>query len=179
MSFREICYQCLSNSRQSQISVLGTVVIAMISGLAGIILTNSHKSKIERKKLFASAYKAALSWQEMLYRVRRRGVGTKVERELVSKFHDIQEDLNYYQGLLSAESDFMGRSYKKLTKTIKYSTLKLIQDAWSKGGRSSKKITPETDIHPNNSDAEDSFLMDCRDWLSWYRWPLVLLRNKK
>lgn len=168
----------ISRLQQSSDTLLINILVAIVSATAGLLLSNYFASRLEKKKLYGEAYKVALSWEEMLYRVRRRLPGQKAAHELIDRFHSIQEDINYYQGILYAENQIIGRSYDNLVSGIKQSTMSLIQKAWDDPIRKPSGVTPLTDKHPNNNLLKKQFLDICRDWLSIYRWPLVLWRGK-
>lgn len=157
----------------------GFITGVLSTGLVSIILTKSLERADKRKELFASAYKSALAWHEMLYKVRRRAAGVIEERRLVNEFHEIQGELDYYQGIISAESWFLGKSYKKLVSSIKSQTQTLIQEAWKSPVRRPKDYAAKNEKNPNISTVSDSFLTDTRDWFSFWVFPklFVILRN--
>jgi len=152
-----------SSTFRTILQIIGTI---LPTSIVTILLTRHFERSSERRALFASAYKSALSWQEMLYRVRRRSPGIVEEKILVNRFHDIQEELNYYQGIISSESVYLGRSYKKLVTEIKKQNSELIQKAWASKLRKPQSGTPKNDVSPSTTPAQDDFLKDIRDWLS-------------
>lgn len=158
------------------------IAAAMLAGgLVTLLLTRHFERTSERRKLYAGAYKTVLSWQEMLYRVRRRATGSEEERKLVDKFHDLQEELNYYQGIIASEGKSMGRSYEKFVKSVKGQNVQLIQEAWEQPVRKPKDGTPANEKHPNVTRSAEDFLLDTRLWLSWWQLPKLRVwwRNKK
>lgn len=161
---------------------LPRVIAAMVAGgLVTLLLTRHFERTNERRKLYASAYKTVLAWQEMLYRVRRRSAGAETERQLIDKFHDLQEDLNYYQGIISSEGSSMGKSFAKFVSSVKRENVKLIQEAWEKPVRKPKDGTPKDEKHPNITKISEDFLLDTRLWLKWWQLPKLRVwwRNKK
>jgi len=155
------------------------VIIAIISSFATLLFTRYFESMSEKKKLFADSYRAALAWQEMLYRVRRRAAGIKAEQKLVERFHELQEEIDYYQGLISTESEALGHSYERFVKRVKSENNQLIQDAWKSPVRRPKSGAPKNEKNPNTLDAGKSFLRDTRDWFSIWQLPklFVTFRN--
>jgi hypothetical protein len=154
---------------------------ALTGGLVTFMLSRQFERTGERRKLYASAYKAALGWQEMLYRVRRRKGGIDCDQKLVDAFHDLQEDLNYYQGILSSESSSIGKSYSKFIKTVKDENVTLIQEAWEMHPRKPSDGTPKDEKHPNIGGNAEKFLSDIRLWLKWWQLPklVVYWRNRR
>jgi len=157
-----------------------TAVIALVTGSgATLLLTKWFEKREKRRDLFANAYKAVLSWEEMLNRVRRRFDDKDDAKKIVLEFHSLQQDLNYYEGLISAESSRMGDSYAKLVQDIKSKNLDLINDAWK-----SKPVNPGQAVkninHPQTSDSKRLFLKDVRSWLSiiFIRKIAVVWRNR-
>ena len=148
-------------------------------GILTLLITRYFDRVDEKRKLIAKAYKIALSWQEMLYRVRRRRGGKKEESLLVNRFHKLQEEISYYQGILSSESTFLGRSYGKLVAEIKRQNSSLIRNAWGIKPMPVHKLVYKKEIIPNVKDAEKDFLFDMRCWLSIFYLPkaLVVIRN--
>lgn len=149
-------------------------------GLLTLMLTRYFERTNEKRALYAFAFKTALSWQEMLYRVRRRDSSDEEERNLINKFHDLQEEMNYYQGIMSSEGKAIGKSYKKFLTSVKRANVELIQEAWETTPRKPKDGTPEDESHPNINKHAEVFLVDVRDWLSWWQVPklFVIFRNR-
>ena len=116
-----------------------SLTFLLTGGLLTIILTRYFERNSERRKLYASAYKTILSWQEMLHRVRRRSNNEEENRKLINKFHDLQEELDYYQGLISSESKLLGISYKRFVNSVKDKNRYLNQQAWEANPIKKKK----------------------------------------
>lgn len=142
---------------------------ALAGSLVTLVLTRQFERTNQKRVLFAEAYEAVLGWQEMLYRVRRRGKGEEVERELINQFHELQEKLNYYQGILAAESKSLGKSYKQFVRVVKKENEALIQTAWESKIRRPSEGTPAKDKHPDIHDNAETFLKDIRQWLAWWQ----------
>lgn len=155
------------------------VVTIATSSLVTLLLTHYFESMNEKRKLFAEAYKAALAWQEMLYRVRRRATGIEAEQKLVERFHELQEAIDYYQGLISTESEALGSSYERLVNLVKEENNGLIQEAWKSPVRRPKAGIQKADKHPKTLGAGKLFLKDTRDWFSIWQLPklFVIWRN--
>src|SRR2546421_434960 len=80
------------------IAALATLLVAILAALAA-----HFASKRERRRvLYSEAVRTAVGWKEMLYRLRRRQAGE--ERELIHRFHDLQDQLSYYQAWVGSES---------------------------------------------------------------------------
>ena len=157
------------------IGASATVIVAVAGGLAAY-LANKRQ---QRRLLYSEAIKAAVGWKEMLYRVRRREKG--LERELINKFHDLQDQISYYQAWIGSESEHMQRSYDRLVSGVKARTEDLITAAWNEKIRPVPGNARPDDEHPNLSDLTDSFLVDVRDHLSpwWWRRRRVRKRNSE
>jgi len=149
--------------------------IAALTSVTAVLLTAfatySATKRDRRRTLYGEALKAALGWQEMLYRVRRR-------REedgpcLVKQFHDLQEQLIYYQGLIGSESRPMEESYRRLVKTVKSGTEPLITQAWSDNVRAMPGNAMKGDQHPEFTQETERFLRDVRSHLSAQPWRKV------
>jgi predicted metal-dependent hydrolase len=147
----------------SEIALVGsavTVVVALLSALTAYLAAKRER----RRVLFSEAVQAIIGWKEMLYRVRRRG--SDQTRELVQSFHALQDKLSYYEAWIGSESKFMSRSYSRLVRTVKSSTMPLIQNAWDRPVRPEPGNATDEDIHPNLDNAVDGFLRDVRSHLS-------------
>jgi hypothetical protein len=107
------------------IPAASAIAVASLSALAAYLAGKRDR----RRALYSEATKAAVAWEEMLYRVRRRSPGQ--ERELVDHFHDLQDDLTYHKAWVGSESRYMGRSYDALAMGVKSATASLIIKAWS------------------------------------------------
>lgn len=157
-------------------------VAAVVVALMSAFLARVFAGRDRRRQMFGEAFKAALEWREMLYRVRRRDSTEEAERAILDRFHDLQERLNYYEGWIGSESKFMRRSYRKLVREQKAATRSLIQDAWNEPGK--RGNATEADVHPDTREAQlvaDAFLRDVRNHLSVqpWRWLMVAVRNRE
>jgi hypothetical protein len=142
----------------------------------GLVLTGQLA---RQRDLFSKAYEAAMAWSEMLYRLRRRARTEEADRQLVDRFHELQEKIDYYEGWAASEGRFIGKSYCRLVRDIKKATQGLIQEAWETPGRLPGEPVPANEIHPDLSEAQRRFLRDVRHQLSLFFLPrlCVLLRN--
>ena len=142
------------------IAATATVSAAIIAALAAYLATRRDR----RRQLYGEALKAALGWREMLYRVRRRQKSNQAD--LVDKFHDLQEQLTYYQGWIGSESRYVARSYRRLVKAVKDGTQELITATWNEPIRELPGNALPTDEHPSFDVEADAFLRDVRGHLS-------------
>jgi hypothetical protein len=146
------------------LAIAGAILTAAVTG--AIVCYQARGDR--RRSLYSNAYKAAMSWVEMVYRVRRRCDGQ--EQELVARFHDAQEDIAYHEGWLSTESAALGRSYCTFVAAVREASSPLIQTAWKEPVRALAEHTREADGHPVVRAARDAFLRDVRDHLSVWPW---------
>lgn len=155
------------------------LAVIATSSLVTLLFTRYFEVMSDKKKLFADAYKAAMAWQEMLYRVRRRAPGVVEEQKLVERFHQLQEEINYYQGLVFTESEVLGLSYDRFVNHVKKENKQLIQEAWESPIRRPKLGVIKTSKYPNTTKAGKAFLRDTRNWFSFWQVPklFVLWRN--
>lgn len=154
------------------------VVVAALTAAASILvgtlaaLANYFATRRDRRRLlYGDAYKTALAWREMLYRVRRRD--SDGERDLINQFHELQDRLLYFEGWISSESPYMARSYQRLVASVKRVTEPLIRQAWESPTRQVPGNAQEGDVHPDVSVAADLFMRDVRSHLSPWKWRKV------
>lgn len=154
------------------------VIILVTGGFVTVLVSRFFERTDEKRKLYASAFKTALSWQEMVHRVRRRGKKEEEKRNLINTFHSLQEDLNYYQGIISTESVSLGRSYSRFVEAIKTKNAPLIKKAWEDPR---VELADDLLVTGNAGKEADEFLSDVRHWLKWCQLPKlrVIWRNKK
>lgn len=103
---------------------------AVIGTIAGAVIANYGKVRLEQKKLIAGATKSALKRVEMYYRVRRRTSESTDTIALRDQFHLIQEENSYFSSLLYAEAPWLGVAYDKFIVALKRQTTSLHQMAW-------------------------------------------------
>ena len=160
------------------IAAAGSIVLAVFRSLVSYA---SDRRERERK-LYSEAYRDAMAWHEMLYRVRRRAKGDEADRVLIERFHTLQESIDFHQGWISGESTWMGRSYRRLVKQIKSETKDAIISAWSEPHRRlPAEGTKPDDYSPKIEGACARFLTDVRWHLSawWLPKLAVVGRNGK
>lgn len=171
----------LIDSLDKLINILKLLVEPLLAtGILTIIISKFFDRNIKRKKLFADAYKTVLSWQEMLYKIRRRNNSKEEESKLIREFHTLQKQMNFYKGMFSIESKSLGLSYQEFINKVKLKTSDLIFEAWSKKGKNPSSIYHKKSKHPNISQESELFLTDIRNWLSWFLIPKfkVVWRNR-
>lgn len=161
-------------------SVDPPVVAALIAAGSALALTALRAlgwllsaPRDRRRELYGRAYQDAMAWVEMLYRVRRRTAEPQDERELIDRFHDLQERIDYHRGWLASESRYLTRSYCRLVLVIKRATEPLIQVAWEQPPRTPGAAAPDGEVHVNVEADSLRFLKDVRLQLSF--WPLLPL----
>lgn len=155
-----------------------TLLLALLRAFAVTITGRRDR----QRGLYSEAYRAAMTWREMVYRVRRRGTDTSDERQLVDAFHELQESIDFHEGWIASESLWMGRSYCRLVRAVKDKTSSQIQDAWDEPERRAPaRGTMPDDEHPDLKSERDAFLRDVRHHLSLNPlWKLaVVWRNRK
>lgn len=149
------------------------LVVGIVAGAVGVGLAwaaAASQQRDRRRTRCAEAYKAALSWNEMLYRIRRRTDGPDQETALVERFHELQEEISFHQGWLMAEDPALGRSYDRLVCHIKKETEELIRAAWSCAGRRPTEAPPDGEKNPAIKSECERFLTDVREHLSPRPW---------
>lgn len=157
-------------------AAVSALVVALISAWIARVFT--HRDR--KRTMYGEAYRTALEWREMLYRVRRRDNTDESARLITDRFHDLEERLDFYEGWIGSESRYMARSYKKLVRASKVAVLDLIRDAWEHPGKTGNANAADT--HPPAAPTVASeFLRDVRGHLSAQpiRWILVATRNWK
>jgi hypothetical protein len=169
-------FDSVAKNEAAIIAALSLVVVAIVTAVAAYLGSKRDR----RRQLYGEAYRTALMWREMLYRVRRR----QMDRgpELVERFHELQEQIDYYSGWIGSESRWLQRSYLRLISSIKAATGPLIAEAWE------TEPTAETrqwrslaaDDHPNVTAEGQRFLLDVRGHLSplQVRKIWVIMRNR-
>ncbi|WP_194860253.1 hypothetical protein [Dietzia sp. SYD-A1] len=155
-------------------AAVSALVVALVSAWIARVFTN-----LDRKRtMYGEAYRTALEWREMLYRVRRRDNMPESDRLITDRFHDLEERLDFYEGWIGSESKYMARSYRKLVRASKSATLDLIREAWEKEGKTGN-ADPADQHPPASPEVSQEFLKDVRGHLSMqpWRWMLVVKRN--
>lgn len=159
------------------IAAAATLTAISVATLSAV-LTRIFAGRDRRRQMYGEAFRTALEWHEMVYRVRRRDNTDEHDRVLVDKFHDLQERLDYYEGWIGSESKYMRRSYRKLVSAEKSSTASKLKDAWNTPGKTGN-ADPE-DAHPTvDRTKREAYLRDVRSHLSLqpWRWLSVGFRN--
>ena len=155
----------------------GAILLALLRAFAFVV---TGKRERERK-LYGDAYRAAMAWRQMLYRVRTRAPGS--EHKLLERFDKLQVSIDYYQGWTASEGRAIGRSYARFIDDIQAKTNPLIDRAWKMPAdeRLTTNDARDSAGHPETDVARDRFLKDVRSHLSLLFLPkiAVVLRNTK
>jgi hypothetical protein len=155
-------------------AAISAVAVALLSASLARVFARRDR----RRQMYGEAFRTALEWREMLYRVRRRDNTDEGNRAVVDKFHDLQERLDYYEGWIGSESKYMRLSYQKLVAASKSVTISHIQAAWNTPGK--KGNADPNDVHPTVQESvRSAYLRDVRGHLSFqpWRWAFVAFRN--
>lgn len=158
------------------IAALSAVVVALLSAFIARIYVGRDR----RRQMYGEAFRAALEWREMVYRLRRRDNTKEGDRVIIDRFHDLQERLDFYEGWIGSESKYMRRSFKRLVDAAKNATSADIRVAWDQAGN--KGNADNDDHHPTiEQSAMDDYLRDVRAHLSLqpWRWMGVAWRNRE
>lgn len=168
-----------NNSTTAIVTACIAAGVTLAVGIVSLLSAYLANKRDRRRTLYSEAFKAAVSWKEMLYRVRRRETGQ--ERELIDGFHALQDQLSYYVGWIGSESRVMKKSYDHLVKQVKVRTEPLITQAWGEPPRSAPGNAAPADVHPDLTDLTNNFLADVRSHLSPWPWRKVAVRwrNRK
>lgn len=146
-------------------TLIGTIVVAIISAYA--VFSSAKKDR--RRKLYADAYRAAIEWREMFYRLRRRAPDDETGYKMVDDFHDLQQRIDFFSGWLGSISIALQGSYTRFVGGIKKETFNHIHHAWDEdplkpGGRiTSDEPQPNYEVITRLS---DDFLKDVRRYQS-------------
>jgi hypothetical protein len=167
-----------SSDHSLSVAVIGavaTVSVALVGGLAAYFSSKRDR----RRQLYGEAVRAAMAWQELLYRVRRRAEDES--RELVHRFHEAQDQLTYFQAWMASDSKYMSRSYDRLVKDVKAETIGLIREAWQAPVRAIPGDAQPGDRHPDLDAARQRFMTDVRSHLSPLPWRRAAMawRNRE
>lgn len=159
------------------ITAAAGIVLALLRAFAFVIT-----GKRERERaLYGDAYRAAMAWRQMLYRVRTRAPGS--EHELLRRFDKLQVRIDYYRGWTASEGRWIGRSYAQFVEAVQERTSPLIQKAWKMSDEERLPWNDDRDSagHPPTDAASELFLMDVRNHLSLWLVPklAVVWRNSR
>jgi hypothetical protein len=157
------------NVAASSVTVSGAVPWAALAAglfaLAGLVFARLSERRDRRRTLYSEAYRAALAWVEMLYRVRRRDPARPYE--IAAQFHKLQEDIDFHEGWIASESTHFARAYQHLVHEIKTLTLPEIQAAWAGDPADpADGFSLAGETHPDLREAKQRFLTDMRQHLS-------------
>lgn len=108
------------------VGVAGAVATLLVA-LGGAI----GKDRSRRRENHAAAVRALFAWHELPYQIRRR---LNDEDEEIARLRDLghalQQDLAYYEALLTSENAHLGRAYTDAKAAIKEATRDVIAEAW-------------------------------------------------
>lgn len=151
--------------------------VAVIAGsvAAAVAIYNQASSRQDRRRAaYGQAYRAAVEWTELLWRVRRREVGG--EHDLARLFHAAQEAINFHRGWIRSEDEGMAVSYCRFVDQVKKASLPLIQDAWKEPVPYrpwEHGVSPCATSEPDIGAAEDEFFLALAKHLhpvkSWWK----------
>lgn len=108
------------------------VIIASV-GVFGSVLVFILGRRAEvhdrQRQQYARALSLVFKWQEMPYRILRRD-RRQADQPLVDRFHDLQEEVAFYDAWIAVESDIISDAYRTLIKSVKSQAMPYLNDAW-------------------------------------------------
>lgn len=152
---------------------IAAAAVAAVVAVAGILVSQATTRRDRRRELYADAYRTALALVEMVYRVRRANADNA--QALADHFHDLHERLNFHQGWIETESNYMGRAYRRFVLSIRAETAEPLVEAWDdfhaamREGRPRWPATVVVGMHPDVGIAKRQFLQDVSDHLALTR----------
>ncbi|HUY09154.1 MAG TPA: hypothetical protein VMW80_06850 [Candidatus Dormibacteraeota bacterium] len=152
-------------------AIWAAIWAAVIAAVVAIILAwRGHQDDVRdrRRATYSDAYKAAMGWVEMVYRVRRRS--NKEDPTLVELFHARQEAITYFQGWISTESEAMGTAYGTFVAKLRAATEDLLREAWAQDPKPPWVKGHGEGPHPECQAASNEFLRLVRMHLSPWPW---------
>lgn len=127
--------QAAASSGGGATTPLWVTVAVGVAGAAATLLVALGgaigKDRSRRRKNHAAAVRTLLAWHELPYQIRRRlnDDGEEIAR-LRDLGHALQQDLAYYEALLTSENAHLGRAYTDAKAAIKEATRDDIAEAW-------------------------------------------------
>src|SRR6476620_3224974 len=160
-------------------AITGAVALLLALLRAFAILVSGKRER--ERELYGNAYRAAMAWRQMLYRVRTRPPDG--EQELLERFDELQVEIDYYQGWVSSEGRWIGRSYQRLVTAIQDKTIPLLDLAWKMSDEERLPTNEDRDAagHPDTQLDSETFFDDVRNHLSFLFFPQlwVIWRNRR
>lgn len=138
--------------------------VAVLVAIVSWATARSVARRQQQLDVYGRATKAVSEWVEMLYRVRRRDLGSF--DALDARFHKLQEKINYYQAWISSDSPHMRERYGVLVSGVKGQLEPLIRQAWSEPVRAVPRNALPTDKHPDVGALFDEFTLAVHRHLS-------------
>lgn len=111
-----------------------TVFVGAIGAVATLLVALGGaiaKDRARRREIHASAARTLIGWNELPYQIRRRLSDNENEiGRLRDLAHSLQQDISYYDTLLTSEGRALGKAYSEATKAVKLRTKDSIAEAW-------------------------------------------------
>ena len=105
-------------------------IVAAAVALLKLAWDSAQAKRDRRADIYSEAFKAAVAWSEMWFRVRRRPADGSGDQALVERFHELQEQITYYESWTAAHSEWMGHAYCSFVAGIKAAAQEPLQRAW-------------------------------------------------
>ncbi len=159
---------------------VGAAAIAGAFALVSVVAATVRAPRDRRRELYSRAFADAMSWQEGLYRVRRRDNTSEQDLLLTARFHDLQERIDHHRAWLASESIPLARSYCRFVSHVKGECQPLITAAWADPGKPPSSAGHASSTHPRGIDEQASrFLFDVRLhlWSALFI-PTLMLRHR-
>lgn len=135
-----------------------TVLVGLAGAVATMLVTLGGaiaKDRSRRRETHAAAVKTLIGWHEFAYQVRRRLNDSDAEiARLRDVAHTLQQEISYYEVLLTSENEHLGRAYGEAAAGIKARSSDFIREAWRSlpAGKPEGQVLEDWGPGPPNGD---------------------------
>lgn len=156
------------------VAAVAATFVALLTVISGYL----SEKRLRRRTLYGEAYRAAMTWVELVGRVRRRRVGSDADEALIERFHDLQEQILYHRGWIGSESVYMQRSFDRLVREVKTKSSEMIREGWAAPPMNNPSASLAGSDFPDATTAADEFLRDVRQHLSPWQLPKIAVMRR-
>ncbi|HUB71881.1 MAG TPA: hypothetical protein VL984_15780 [Acidimicrobiales bacterium] len=112
--------------------VLIPVLVAGLTAVVTLLVTNAGEARDRRRDHYAQAVKTLVAWSELPYRVRRRTDDDPATLSALANLgHDLQEQLACHGAWIAADHPRLARSYTKARAAVSEAVGPAISEAWN------------------------------------------------
>ncbi len=153
--------------------------VPLVAGIVAWFANGIRADRVRRRKLYADAFSALVSYKEFPFMIRRRrapgpgqeNLGNEERLRISTALHEVQEEISNYQAQIKTENDTVSETYEALVTKTREIAGSQMRKAWKQPPLNNDAGMNTTVNYSALKGLEDDFLGAARKDVQAAKWP--------